>query len=95
LKRYYATLDEAPQIVERPGAADLALAAAGIRFDKTSFHYRDDQPAVTDLSLDAPGGKVTALVGRSGSGKSTLLALVPRLYDVTGGSVSIDGPGRA
>ncbi len=91
LKRYYATLDEAPQIVERPGAAALALSAAGIRFDKASFRYRDDQPAVTDLSLDAPGGKVTALVGRSGSGKSTLLALVPRLYDVTGGSVSIDG----
>jgi len=91
LKRYYATLDEAPQIAERPGAADLVLAAAGIRFDKASFRYRDDQPAVTDLSLDAPGGKVTALVGRSGSGKSTLLALVPRLYDVTSGSVSIDG----
>ena len=91
LKRYYATLDEAPRIVEQPGAADLVLSAAGIRFDKASFRYRDDQPAVSEVSLDAPGGKVTALVGRSGSGKSTLLALVPRLYDVTGGSVSIDG----
>ncbi|MCU0884080.1 MAG: ABC transporter ATP-binding protein/permease [Beijerinckiaceae bacterium] len=91
LKRYYATLDEAPQIIEKPGASDLVLSSAGIRFDKASFHYREDQPAISDLSLDAPGGKVTALVGRSGSGKSTLLALVPRLYDVTAGSVSIDG----
>jgi subfamily B ATP-binding cassette protein MsbA len=91
LKRFYATLDEAPLITEKPGARPLALRQAGISFHDVSFGYRDDHAAVSGLTLEAAAGKVTALVGRSGSGKSTLLALVPRLYDVTSGSVSIDG----
>lgn len=91
LKRFYATLDEPSRIVDEPGAKPLALTDAAVRFSNVSFRYRDDHAAVTDLDLAAPGGKVTALVGRSGSGKSTLLALAPRLYDVTGGSVAIDG----
>ncbi len=91
LKRYYGTLDEPARITERADARPLALGQAGLSFDNVSFGYRDDQPAVTGLSLEAPGGKVTALVGRSGSGKSTLLALVPRLYDVGSGAVLVDG----
>ncbi|MGL4440167.1 MAG: ABC transporter ATP-binding protein [Bosea sp. (in: a-proteobacteria)] len=91
LKRFYATIDEVPLITERPGARPLQLGNAGISFQGVCFGYRDDHAALSNLSLDAPAGKVTALVGRSGSGKSTLLALVPRLYDVTSGSLSIDG----
>ena len=91
LKRFYATIDELPGIVEKPDAVALVLKTATISFADVSFGYRDDHAAVSGLTLTAKAGKVTALVGRSGSGKSTLLALVPRLYDVTGGRISIDG----
>ncbi len=91
LRRFYGTLDEAPAIVDRPGAKPLALTKAAIRFQDVAFRYRDDHAALAGLTLDAAHGTITALVGRSGSGKSTLLALVPRLYDVTGGAVLIDG----
>ena len=91
LKRYHATLDEPATITDRPGAGILAVTSASVRFERVSFAYRDDHPAISDLSLEVPGGTVTALVGRSGSGKSTLLALVPRLFDVVQGNVLIDG----
>jgi subfamily B ATP-binding cassette protein MsbA len=91
LARYFSVLDEEPQIRNRPGAPALAVAAGEIRFERASFSYRDDASALVDVDLVAPGGQMTALVGRSGSGKSTLLSLVPRLFDVTSGRVLIDG----
>ena len=91
LKRYYATLDEPATIIDRPGAGALAISSASVSFEQVSFGYRDDHAAISDLSLEAAGGTVTALVGRSGSGKSTLLALVPRLFDAARGKVMIDG----
>jgi subfamily B ATP-binding cassette protein MsbA len=62
-----------------------------VRFAGVQFHYREDIPALDGIDLVARAGETTALVGRSGSGKSTLLSLVPRLYDVTGGAVLVDG----
>ncbi len=91
LQRYYATLDEAPHIMQKHGAAPLAVSVGEVRFTDVQFRYRDDQRALEGVDLIAKGGKTTALVGRSGSGKSTLLALVPRLYDVSNGHVAIDG----
>jgi subfamily B ATP-binding cassette protein MsbA len=91
LKRYYALLDEQPQITERPDARPLEIGAGEVAFRHLRFRYRDDARALEGLELVAEGGKTTALVGRSGSGKSTLLALVPRLYDPTEGRVEIDG----
>ncbi|GGC50567.1 ABC transporter ATP-binding protein [Chelatococcus reniformis] len=91
LKRYFVLMDEAPTIVERPGAGTLAVTAGTITFDKVRFRYREDAPALEGIDLTVSGGKTTALVGRSGSGKSSLMALVPRLYDVTDGAVRIDG----
>jgi subfamily B ATP-binding cassette protein MsbA len=91
LKRYYALLDEQPQITERPDARPLKIGTGEVAFRHLRFRYRDDARALEGLELVAEGGKTTALVGRSGSGKSTLLALVPRLYDPTEGRVEIDG----
>ncbi|HEV7260361.1 MAG TPA: ATP-binding cassette domain-containing protein [Bosea sp. (in: a-proteobacteria)] len=91
LKRYYALLDEQPQITEKPDAKPLAVGAGEVAFRHLRFRYRDDARALEGIDLVAEGGKTTALVGRSGSGKSTLLALVPRLYDPTEGRVEIDG----
>ncbi len=91
LARTFAIMDEKPRIVSKPGAPELAVAGGEVHFERVFFHYREDIPALEGVDLVAPAGRTTALVGRSGSGKSTLLSLVPRLYDVTGGGVRIDG----
>ncbi|MEH3146000.1 MAG: ABC transporter transmembrane domain-containing protein [Methylobacterium frigidaeris] len=91
LARTFALMDEAPTIREASGAPALRVAGGEIRFEGVRFRYRDDAPALEGIDLTVPAGATTALVGRSGSGKSTLLSLVPRLYDVTGGRVVIDG----
>jgi subfamily B ATP-binding cassette protein MsbA len=91
LQRTFAVMDEAPRIADRPGATALRVQGGEIRFAGARFRYREDAPALDGVDVIAPAGRTTALVGRSGSGKSTLLALVPRLYDVTGGAVLIDG----
>ncbi|MBR0442434.1 MAG: ABC transporter ATP-binding protein [Firmicutes bacterium] len=64
---------------------------ADIKFDHVSFSYSPDKPLLTDIDFTVPGGKMYAIVGPSGSGKSTVVNLIPRLYDVCGGSVSIGG----
>ena len=91
LHRYFALMDEAPEIRESPGAVPLRVDRGEIRFADVRFRYRPDAPALEGIDLVVPAGTTTALVGRSGSGKSSLLNLVPRLYDVTGGRVTIDG----
>jgi subfamily B ATP-binding cassette protein MsbA len=68
----------------------LQVKDGEIRFSGLRFHYHD-AATLEGIDLVAPGGKMTALVGRSGAGKSTLLSLVPRLYEVTDGAVLVDG----
>ncbi len=91
LQRTFAVMDEAPQIQDKPDAKPLALRGGEVRFSDLSFSYNGDSAAVDHVDFVAEAGATTALVGRSGSGKSTLLSLVPRLYDVTGGAILIDG----
>jgi ATP-binding cassette, subfamily B, bacterial MsbA len=91
LTRYYAIVDTAPKLVASVGAPDLRIQGGEVAFRNVQFRYRDDVTALEGVQVVAPAGQMTALVGRSGSGKSTLLALVPRLYDPTGGTVLIDG----
>ncbi len=91
LKRYFAVLDTAPTIVDRPGARPLAVTHGEVRFEGVGFRYRDDAQALAGIDLLAEGGRTTALVGRSGSGKSTLLALVPRFFDAGEGRILVDG----
>ncbi len=91
LKRYFAVLDERPEIRDRAGAQPLVTGPGEIRFENVQFRYRADQAALEGVDLVAPAGRMTALVGRSGSGKSTLMSLVPRLHDLASGRVMIDG----
>ncbi len=89
---FYGLIDEKPTIVDKPGAKPLAIGNATIRFDGVGFGYDDGAiQAVSNFTLTVPGGQTVALVGRSGAGKSTALNLVPRLFDVTKGRISIDG----
>ncbi|QGY00953.1 ABC transporter ATP-binding protein [Methylobacterium mesophilicum SR1.6/6] len=91
LRRYFDVMDEAPAIRETAEARTLSVTAGAIRFAGVRFRYRPDAPALEGIDLVVPAASVTALVGRSGSGKSSLLNLVPRLYDVIEGAVTIDG----
>lgn len=92
IESIYGVLDEKPTNTDRPGAKPLAIDKGMVSFEHVSFHYGDASiPAVTDFSLVAQGGHTVALVGRSGAGKSTIVNLVPRLFDVTGGAIRIDG----
>lgn len=91
LQRTFDVMDEAPRIQDKADAKPLVLAGGRIHFSNLTFAYTDEAPAIQHVDLVAEAGQTTALVGRSGSGKSTLLSLVPRLYDVTGGAILIDG----
>lgn len=91
LTRYNAILDEAPRIRDGAQARPLALEKGAVAFRDVRFRYRPEAPALEGVDIAAQPGRTTALVGRSGSGKSTLLSLVPRLHDVDGGAVLIDG----
>ncbi|MFE1598431.1 ABC transporter ATP-binding protein [Methylobacterium sp. ID0610] len=91
LQRYFEAFDEQPTIAERPAAPALRIGPGEIRFESVVFAHAGGSPVLRGLDLTARAGAVTAIVGRSGAGKSTLLDLVPRLQDVTGGRVTIDG----
>ncbi len=89
--RIFQILDTVPDVRDAPDAQVLDRIAGRITFDHVSFHYEDRQPVLRDVTLDLPPGEILALVGPSGAGKSTIFNLIPRFYDVTGGSLSIDG----
>ena len=67
------------------------IASADIVFNHVNFQYSEDKPLLTDIDFTVPAGKMYAIVGPSGSGKSTVVNLIPRLYDVCAGSVTIGG----
>lgn len=97
LDRHYEVMDEENTIVspEQPRRVDPADARGEVRMEGVHFRYADAPDHVQDVldgvDLEVRPGETMALVGVTGSGKSTLLQLVPRLYDVTAGSISIDG----
>lgn len=87
----FQILDEPLTLTEAPDAAPLPDGPGHVRFDAVSFAYQADHPVLSDISLDFPAGRTTALVGPSGGGKSTLINLIMRLYDPISGAVLIDG----
>ncbi len=89
--RIFEILDENPDIVERPGAFDLTDVRGEVCFHDVSFSYANGPTILDGLSATVEPGETVAIVGRTGSGKSTIARLVNRFYDVTGGSVTIDG----
>lgn len=91
LARVFAVIDEQPTVVDCPGARALPPGRGCVVFDRVRFVYPDGRIGLDGLSFTAAPGSTLALVGPSGAGKSTALGLIPRLQDVTGGAVLIDG----
>jgi ABC-type multidrug transport system fused ATPase/permease subunit len=90
--RIFELLDREPRVVAPPGAPPLPEGAGRVELDGVSFAYEGaSAPALRDVDLVVDAGTTVALVGATGSGKSTLVQLLGRLYDVTAGSVRIDG----
>lgn len=91
LLRVFKVIDERARIADAPSAVTLPAGPGHLVFDDVHFFYPDGRIALSGLSFEALPGKTVALVGPSGAGKSTALALIPRLHDVTGGTVWVDG----
>lgn len=92
LSRVFATVDERPRILDAPNARPLPEGRGRIVFDSVGFTYEGvPDAALSGLSFTAEPGCTVALVGPSGAGKSTAVALVPRLYEVTEGRITLDG----
>ena len=89
--RIFEYYDMKAEIDDRPGAKELTNPRGDIRFDHVDFSYDGDRQILKDVSFTLKSGDCVAIVGPSGSGKSTIVNLIPRLWDVTGGSVTFDG----
>ena len=92
-ERIFEVLDSNPLVTEAPDAADLEVAEGEgeVVLDHVTYGYLRSEPVLRDFSLRIEPGETVALVGASGSGKSTVSLLLPRFYDVQGGSIFVDG----
>jgi ABC-type transport system involved in Fe-S cluster assembly fused permease/ATPase subunit len=91
MEAMFDLIEEKMEVEDKPGAPDLAVAGAEVAFDAVAFGYQDERTILRDVSFTVPPGKTVAIVGPSGAGKSTISRLLFRFYEVTGGSISIDG----
>jgi ABC-type multidrug transport system fused ATPase/permease subunit len=89
--RVFEVLDREAQLTAPPGAPPLPAGGGRVELRGVSMAYDGGEPVLHDLDLTVEAGQTVALVGATGSGKTTLVALIPRLYDVTEGSVLVDG----
>jgi len=89
--RVIKILDQTPEIKEHPDATPLERFDRGIDFNQVKFAYQEDVPVLRHVTLSVKKGETIAIAGPSGSGKTSLVDLVPRLYDVDHGSITVDG----
>ena len=90
--RIFELIDAERTIVDTPDVHEQRLGAGRLRLEGVGFRYPDaSSPVLRDVDLEIEPGETVALVGATGSGKTTLTALIPRLYDVTAGKITIDG----
>lgn len=90
-ERIFDYLDMEQEIADKPGAHALVQPRGDLRFNDVGFSYLKEKQTLEHISFEVPAGKFAALVGHSGAGKTTVAYLVPRLYDVRSGSITIDG----
>ncbi len=90
-ERIFEILDETTDIVEKPNAIEMPPIVGNVVFNSVGSEYNEDEPVLHAVDLTAQQGETVAIVGPTGAGKTTLVNLIPRFYDVTSGSVTIDG----
>ncbi len=90
-KRIFEILDAESAVKESPNATTLSDVQGHVVFDNVSFGYNKTHPVLKNIDIDAKPGQIIALLGPPGSGKTTIVNLLPRFYDVTQGSITIDG----
>jgi ATP-binding cassette, subfamily B, bacterial len=92
IDRFFEVMDAEIDIQDEPNAETLGDVRGDIKFNDVSFEYADDgKKVLSHINIDVKAGENVALVGPSGGGKTTLCNLIPRFYDVTSGSITIDG----
>ncbi|MBO4410989.1 MAG: ABC transporter ATP-binding protein [Lachnospiraceae bacterium] len=90
-ERVFRVLDEAEEAKLSENEGTLTAPTGDVRFEHVSFRYVPEKPILTDVSLRAEPGKVTAIVGPTGAGKTTIISLLMRFYDINEGQILIDG----
>ena len=91
-ERFLEIMDVEPDITDAKDAQHITSVKGDICFDNVSFKYEEKQDTVlSHINLDVKAGEYVAIVGSSGGGKTTLCSLIPRFYDVDGGTVKLDG----
>lgn len=90
-ERVFEVLDEQEEPLDSPVSTELAQPKGHVVFDEVSFGYRPDQPILKNISFEAQAGSTIALVGPTGAGKTTIVNLLTRFYDVTSGTIFLDG----
>ncbi|WP_100406424.1 ABC transporter ATP-binding protein [Bacillus solitudinis] len=90
-KRYTELIDIEPDVADAPDAVEVEHLKGDIHYDKVSFGYENESSILDNIHLSINAGETIAFVGPSGAGKTTLCSLLPRFYEVTGGSISVDG----
>ena len=91
IERIFEMLDRPDKLVEKETPVALPGVKKGVTFEHVCFSYTKGVEVLHDINLNVRAGEMLALVGNSGGGKSTLVSLLPRFYDVSGGSIKIDG----
>ena len=91
IERVFDILDTVPAITDKPGATDMKPEIREIEYKNVSFEYVKGVPVLKNINFKVKSGETIAFVGNSGGGKSTVVNLLPRFYDVTSGSILING----
>ena len=90
-ERIFAVLDATPSVTDAPHALPLRDIRGAVEFEEVDFAYEPGKPVLQNISLDVAPGQTVALVGPTGAGKTTIISLLSRFYDVSAGSIRLDG----